>query len=237
MSWDFVNHHMVSPFCNRVCLPLSLAIQQEGDSLGAMEKVCRQLTYHLSPHSRWRRQGLLKRKPQAWWVSVCACVCLTTVQYVPLSVSPVCHHLLLLWTPWKNPLMSLSRYFLTLSWTQLESTPDSASFFPTFCVSLCLFCSVVIIKMFVRVTIAWIAFFILCYFVWILQCDIQTLPRINVAWLVCECAAVSLFTLHCCSIAFIIGTSFEGLQPNEDGDLHTYTSVCHNMRISHKKKP
>ncbi|CAL8339230.1 unnamed protein product [Boreogadus saida] len=38
----------------------------EGDSLGAMEKVCRQLTYHLSPHSQWRRQGLLKRKPQAW---------------------------------------------------------------------------------------------------------------------------------------------------------------------------
>uniref|UniRef100_A0A3B4BBH0 Uncharacterized protein n=1 Tax=Periophthalmus magnuspinnatus TaxID=409849 RepID=A0A3B4BBH0_9GOBI len=37
----------------------------EGDSLGAMEKVCRQLTYHLSPHSQWRRQGLLKRKPQA----------------------------------------------------------------------------------------------------------------------------------------------------------------------------
>ncbi|KAJ7990273.1 hypothetical protein DPEC_G00298610 [Dallia pectoralis] len=35
------------------------------DSLGAMEKVCRQLTYHLSPHSQWRRQGILKRKPQA----------------------------------------------------------------------------------------------------------------------------------------------------------------------------
>ncbi|XP_015223396.2 leucine-rich repeat-containing protein 75A isoform X1 [Lepisosteus oculatus] len=37
----------------------------EGDALGAMEKVCRQLTYHLSPHSQWRRQGLMKRKPQA----------------------------------------------------------------------------------------------------------------------------------------------------------------------------
>ena len=24
---------------------------QEGDALGAMEKLCRQLTYHLSPHS------------------------------------------------------------------------------------------------------------------------------------------------------------------------------------------
>lgn len=40
---------------------------QEGDALGAMEKLCRQLTYHLSPHSQWRRhRGLVKRKPQAW---------------------------------------------------------------------------------------------------------------------------------------------------------------------------
>ena len=42
---------------------------QEGDALGAMEKLCRQLTYHLSPHSQWRRhRGLVKRKPQAWGV-------------------------------------------------------------------------------------------------------------------------------------------------------------------------
>lgn len=40
---------------------------QEADALGAMEKLCRQLTYHLSPHSQWRRhRGLVKRKPQAW---------------------------------------------------------------------------------------------------------------------------------------------------------------------------
>lgn len=65
---------------------LCVFVRQEGDSLGAMEKVCRQLTYHLSPHSQWRRQGLLKRKPQAWWVSpsVCVCVCVTVVQYVPV---------------------------------------------------------------------------------------------------------------------------------------------------------
>ncbi|KAL8198666.1 UNVERIFIED_CONTAM: hypothetical protein K2H54_020478 [Gekko kuhli] len=40
--------------------------KREGDSLGTMEKLCRQLTYHLSPHSQWRRQGIVKRKPQAW---------------------------------------------------------------------------------------------------------------------------------------------------------------------------
>uniref|UniRef100_A0A8C5RG41 Leucine rich repeat containing 75A n=1 Tax=Laticauda laticaudata TaxID=8630 RepID=A0A8C5RG41_LATLA len=42
-----------------------LFLPQEGDSLGTMEKLCRQLTYHLSPHSQWRRQGMVKRKPQA----------------------------------------------------------------------------------------------------------------------------------------------------------------------------
>ncbi|KAK1787846.1 hypothetical protein P4O66_016332 [Electrophorus voltai] len=39
--------------------------KMEADSLSAMEKVCRQLTYHLSPHPRWRRQRLLKGKPLA----------------------------------------------------------------------------------------------------------------------------------------------------------------------------
>lgn len=52
----------------RLWLPL-----QEGDSLGAMEKLCRQLTYHLSPHSQWRRhRGLVKRKPQACLKAVLA---------------------------------------------------------------------------------------------------------------------------------------------------------------------
>ncbi|XP_057242870.1 leucine-rich repeat-containing protein 75A-like, partial [Malurus melanocephalus] len=45
--------------------PCPVGVFQEGDSLGAMEKLCRQLTYHLSPHSQWRRQGMVKRKPQS----------------------------------------------------------------------------------------------------------------------------------------------------------------------------
>lgn len=61
--------------------------QQEGDSLGAMEKVCRQLTYHLSPHSQWRRQGLLKRKPQAWWVCLCVCVWVYSLASVSVIIS------------------------------------------------------------------------------------------------------------------------------------------------------
>ncbi|KAJ4935563.1 hypothetical protein JOQ06_017095 [Pogonophryne albipinna] len=55
--------NLVDPITHDLIISLA---RYEGDSLGAMEKVCRQLTYHLSPHSQWRRHGLLKRKPQAW---------------------------------------------------------------------------------------------------------------------------------------------------------------------------
>ncbi|XP_030633981.1 leucine-rich repeat-containing protein 75A [Chanos chanos] len=60
--------NLVDPITHDLIISLARYIhcpKTEGDALGAMEKVCRQLTYHLSPHSQWRRQGLLKRKPQA----------------------------------------------------------------------------------------------------------------------------------------------------------------------------
>ncbi|XP_020363352.1 leucine-rich repeat-containing protein 75A [Oncorhynchus kisutch] len=63
--------NLVDPITHDLVISLARYIQcppKTGpgeDSLGAMEKVCRQLTYHLSPHSQWRRQGILKRKPQA----------------------------------------------------------------------------------------------------------------------------------------------------------------------------
>ncbi|XP_028818846.1 leucine-rich repeat-containing protein 75A [Denticeps clupeoides] len=65
--------NLVDPITHDLIISLARYIhcpKTEGDSLGAMEKVCRQLTYHLSPHSQWRRQGLLKRKPQACLKSV-----------------------------------------------------------------------------------------------------------------------------------------------------------------------
>ncbi|XP_029301542.1 leucine-rich repeat-containing protein 75A [Cottoperca gobio] len=68
---DPITHDLIISLARYVHCP-----KTEGDSLGAMEKVCRQLTYHLSPHSQWRRQGLLKRKPQA---------CLKAVLTAPLS--------------------------------------------------------------------------------------------------------------------------------------------------------
>ncbi|XP_077962885.1 leucine-rich repeat-containing protein 75A [Gasterosteus aculeatus] len=71
--------NLVDPITHDLIISLARYVhcsKTEGDSLGAMEKVCRQLTYHLSPHSQWRRQGLLKRKPQA---------CLKAVLSLPLS--------------------------------------------------------------------------------------------------------------------------------------------------------
>ncbi|XP_004075829.1 leucine-rich repeat-containing protein 75A [Oryzias latipes] len=68
---DPITHDLIISLAKYVHCP-----KTEGDSLGAMEKVCRQLTYHLSPHSQWRRHGLLKRKPQA---------CLKAVLSAPLA--------------------------------------------------------------------------------------------------------------------------------------------------------
>ncbi|XP_052431352.1 leucine-rich repeat-containing protein 75A [Carassius gibelio] len=65
--------NLVDPITHDLIISLAKYIhcpKTEGDALGAMEKVCRQLTYHLSPHTQWRRQGLLKRKPQACLKSV-----------------------------------------------------------------------------------------------------------------------------------------------------------------------
>ncbi|XP_051963171.1 leucine-rich repeat-containing protein 75A [Xyrauchen texanus] len=62
---DPITHDLIISLAKYVHCP-----KTEGDALGSMEKVCRQLTYHLSPHSQWRRQGLLKRKPQACLKSV-----------------------------------------------------------------------------------------------------------------------------------------------------------------------
>ncbi|CAM4650355.1 unnamed protein product [Lepidochelys olivacea] len=60
--------NLVDPITHDLIISLARYIhcpKPEGDSFGAMEKVCRQLTYHLSPHSQWRRQGIMKRKSQS----------------------------------------------------------------------------------------------------------------------------------------------------------------------------
>uniref|UniRef100_A0A7N9D881 Leucine rich repeat containing 75A n=1 Tax=Macaca fascicularis TaxID=9541 RepID=A0A7N9D881_MACFA len=68
--------NLVDPITHDLIISLARYIhcpKPEGDALGTMEKLCRQLTYHLSPHSQWRRhRGLVKRKPQACLKAVLA---------------------------------------------------------------------------------------------------------------------------------------------------------------------
>lgn len=53
-----------------------LCVLQETDSSKSTNKICRQLIYHLTPHSKWTRQSVPRRKSQAWWVCPLRC-CLT----------------------------------------------------------------------------------------------------------------------------------------------------------------
>lgn len=39
---------------------------QENESFKATNKICRQLIYHLTPHSKWTKQSVPRRKSQAW---------------------------------------------------------------------------------------------------------------------------------------------------------------------------
>lgn len=43
-----------------------LSALQDTDTIKASDKICRQLIYHLTPHSRWLRQSMSRRKSQAW---------------------------------------------------------------------------------------------------------------------------------------------------------------------------
>lgn len=39
---------------------------QDADTIKSSDKICRQLIYHLTPHSKWLRQSMSRRKSQAW---------------------------------------------------------------------------------------------------------------------------------------------------------------------------
>uniref|UniRef100_A0A8C6M3R0 Leucine rich repeat containing 75A n=1 Tax=Nothobranchius furzeri TaxID=105023 RepID=A0A8C6M3R0_NOTFU len=56
---DPITHDLIISLARYVHCPKTVGYHTHS------QKVCRQLTYHLSPHSQWRRRSLLKRKPQA----------------------------------------------------------------------------------------------------------------------------------------------------------------------------
>uniref|UniRef100_A0A6I8N8J1 Leucine rich repeat containing 75A n=1 Tax=Ornithorhynchus anatinus TaxID=9258 RepID=A0A6I8N8J1_ORNAN len=62
---DPITHDLIISLARHIHCPKPVGVA------GAGKKLCRQLTYHLSPHSQHcRRPGLSKRKPQAWLKAV-----------------------------------------------------------------------------------------------------------------------------------------------------------------------
>ncbi|KAF6733184.1 Leucine-rich repeat-containing protein 75A, partial [Oryzias melastigma] len=60
--------NLVDPISHELLVRLARDLQcpkKEADSLKSTNKICRQLIYHLSPHSKWMRQGVPRRKSQA----------------------------------------------------------------------------------------------------------------------------------------------------------------------------
>ncbi|XP_028318738.1 leucine rich repeat containing 75Bb [Gouania willdenowi] len=60
--------NLVDPISHELLLSLARDLQcpkKETDSLKSTNKICRQLIYHLTPHSKWTRQSVPRRKSQA----------------------------------------------------------------------------------------------------------------------------------------------------------------------------
>ncbi|KAJ0057151.1 hypothetical protein NL108_002088, partial [Boleophthalmus pectinirostris] len=60
--------NLVDPISHELLLSLARDLQcpkRETDSFKSTNKICRQLIYHLTPHSKWSRQSVPRRKSQA----------------------------------------------------------------------------------------------------------------------------------------------------------------------------
>lgn len=54
-------------FFHSYCAFLFMLFFQDLETLKSTDKICRQLIYHLTPHSKWLRKSMTRRKAQAWW--------------------------------------------------------------------------------------------------------------------------------------------------------------------------
>ncbi|KAL7883956.1 hypothetical protein AOLI_G00067260 [Acnodon oligacanthus] len=60
--------NLVDPISHELLLSLARDMQcpkKDSDMLKSTDKICRQLIYHLTPHSKWLRQSMSRRKAQA----------------------------------------------------------------------------------------------------------------------------------------------------------------------------
>ncbi|KAG7512488.1 hypothetical protein JOB18_031002 [Solea senegalensis] len=61
--------NLVDPISHELLLSLARDLQcpkRETHSFKSTNKICRQLLYHLTPHSKWTRHSVPRRKSQAW---------------------------------------------------------------------------------------------------------------------------------------------------------------------------
>ncbi|KTG33720.1 hypothetical protein cypCar_00015085 [Cyprinus carpio] len=64
---SFLN--LVDPISHELLLSLAKDMQcpkKDSDTQKSSDKICRQLIYHLTPHSKWLRKSMTRRKAQAW---------------------------------------------------------------------------------------------------------------------------------------------------------------------------
>ncbi|KAM3868103.1 leucine-rich repeat-containing protein 75B [Diretmus argenteus] len=60
--------NLVDPISHELLLSLAREMQcpkKDTDTIKSSDKICRQLIYHLTPHSKWLRQSMSRRKSQA----------------------------------------------------------------------------------------------------------------------------------------------------------------------------
>ncbi|CAL8294846.1 unnamed protein product [Gadus morhua 'NCC'] len=60
--------NLVDPISHDLLLSLAREMQcpkKDADTIKSSDKICRQLIYHLTPHSKWLRQSMSRRKSQA----------------------------------------------------------------------------------------------------------------------------------------------------------------------------
>ncbi|KAB5567950.1 hypothetical protein PHYPO_G00238690 [Pangasianodon hypophthalmus] len=89
--------NLVDPISHELLLSLARDMQcpkKDSDMLKSSDKICRQLIYHLTPHSKWLRQSMSRRKAQAWLKTTLQkklCSDSVDLSGIPLSMRDIRH--------------------------------------------------------------------------------------------------------------------------------------------------
>ncbi|KAK7933917.1 hypothetical protein WMY93_004813 [Mugilogobius chulae] len=84
--------NLVDPISHELLLSLAREMQcpkKDTDTIKSSDKICRQLIYHLTPHSKWLRQSMSRRKSQACLKTTLRRNCPATPWTCPGSLCPL----------------------------------------------------------------------------------------------------------------------------------------------------